>query len=388
MDYIYRVKAVVTQQRFDAIQHQLQNRQETSLQHDSAAGAGLKFLSAKPIETTLRQSAAVLSTQHSLPRRRVVEVTFLADRKYLTDEIQLQLEEISLAKVQSEEITQLQQRRRTVEWEIAAAEHLVDQLKPTDQDSGTFQVVSTNPVDSSTLHQDWKSALAGKQALYSEIVDQIRNASSRAAGFIAVAGKPQILPKVDRAMSISTVTAFFAGACTASLIFMLLRSSAGPAAAPGLTKKQIQRATKSTKSLSQESRPDVSSESGLRLADRIAKLGIPYLGAMDVPRISRLSGQYNSQKVLTGVLSSAAADATSIHELQHSSLGIASHNSQAPDRVGNQVLWSGSLQRSLEWLLILWMSAVAIRFFSDDIWRCLVLQSPLTGLAKLFSGIA
>ncbi len=394
IDYIYRVKTIATQQRLDALQALMEPQLQNRLSNGFADGiAGLEFVASRLIEATPPKVAAVLSTQQSLPRRVLVEVTFLADRKYQTDEIQTHLEEISLTKIKSDEILQLEQRKRTLEWEITSAQHLSDQLVTTNNATEDFKVVSTNSVDESMLQQNWKSVVASKRELYDQLVDQIRTASLRASGFVAVAGKPKIFPRVTGPMSMSTIVAFFAGALTSCVIFMLLRppnSSQFIAMAASVNAKTLESKT-IVRKLLQTSRLEPGAVSGFRMADRISKLGIPYFGAIESSSVA-MSGSQGLSKDNASV-STATAEESNIHssqfDLAHDSpLRFISSKSTQQNPSNRQDVWSAPLQRSLEWLLILWMAAVIIRFFSDDIWRSLVLQSPLTGLAKLFSGIA
>ena len=380
VDFIYRVKTVATQQRLEALQNQVECQQKTQLLNDcSDCKVAIQLLAAKAIESTPPKVAAVLSTQQNLPRRILAEVTFLADRKYQTDEIQLQLEEISLNKVKSDEILLLQHRKRALEWDITSAQHLVDQLEATEGVTEPFIVVSTNPVDLSTLQQDWKSVIASKKELFNQIVEQIRVTATRASGFVAVAGKPHVFPRVARAISTSTLVAFFAGASTSCLIFILLRfilpsSSIGYRHTPTFlaTNQEIMKPKAGVMRLFEKSRLEQDLASGLRLADRIAKLGIPYLGEIEASRTAT-----------SGVPTVVKVDA-----LVRTLPEVTPHTSIPGEPGVNYDQWSIPLQRSLEWLLVLWMATAAIRFFSDDVWRSLVLQSPLTGLAKLFSGIA
>ena len=377
VDFIYRVKTVATQHRLDALQNQVNCQPKIQLPDDSSdRNAGIRVLAAKEIESTPPKVAAVLSTQHSLPRRFAAEVTFLADRRYLTDEIQVQLEAISLTKVKSDEILLLQQRKRALEWEITSAQHLVDQLETTDDAAEPFKVVSTNPVDLSTLQQDWKSVIASKKELFNQIVDQIRSTSARASGFVAVAGKPQVFPRVARSISMSTVVAFIAGAVTSCLFFLLLRFVM-PKAGVSRTREK--------------SRLEQNKASGFRLADRIAGLGIPYLGAIEANRVATSNAQHADKGDASA--RTTTEEVTHLHTSQFGLPGATlpgvAHLRSIPGEPNvNHDKWNVPLQRSLEWLLVLWMTTAAIRFFSDDVWRSLVLQSPLTGFAKLFSGIA
>ena len=377
VDFIYRVKTVATQQRLDALQNQVNCQPKIQLTDNcSDRNVGIHVLAAKAIETSPPRVAAVLSTQHSLPLRFVAEVTFLADRRYLIDEIQVQLEEISLNKVKSDEILLLQQRKRALEWEITSAQHLVDQLETTDDATEPFKVVSTNSVDLLTLQQDWKSVIENKKGLFNQVVDQIHSASARASGFVAVAGKPQVFPRVARSTSMSTIVAFIGGAMTSCLFFLLLRFL--------MPKACVRR-------IREKSRPEQNTASGLRLADRIAGLGIPYLGAIEATRTLTSNAQHSvkgdaSARTMTGEVSHLH---TSQFDLPGAALPGVAHLRSIPGEPSvNHDKWNVPLQRSLEWLLVLWMATAAIRFFSDDVWRSLVLQSPLTGLAKLFSGIA
>jgi len=372
VDFIYRVKTVATQHRLDALQNQVNCQPKFQLPDDSSVrDAGIRVLAAKEIESTPPKVAAVLSTQHSLPRRFAAEVTFLADRRYLTDEIQVQLEAISLNKVKSDEILLLQQRKRALEWEITSAQHLVDQLETTDDAAEPFKVVSTNPVDLSTLQQDWKSVIASKKELFNQIVDQIRSTSARASGFVAVAGKPQVFPRVARSISMSTIVAFIAGAMTSCLFFLLLRFVMPKVGASRTREK---------------SRREQNTASGLRLAGRIAGLGIPYLGAIEANRAATSNAQHAGKGDASA--RTTTEEVTHLHTSQFDLPGVAHLRSTPGESIVNHDKWNVPLQRSLEWLLVLWMATAAIRFFSDDVWRSLVLQSPLTGLAKLFSGIA
>ncbi len=394
INYIYRVKTVATQQRLDALQNRLVAQVKSPLSNSIAdSAAGLQFVASRLIETTPPKIAAVLSTQQNLPRRVLAEVTFLADRKYQTDEIQLHLEEISLAKVKSDEILQLEQRKRTLEWELTSAKHLADQLVASSDPTQDFKVVSTNSVDESVLRNKWQTAIASKQEQYDQLVDQIRTASLRASGFVAVAGKPKVSPRVTGAMSISTVVAFFAGALTSCVIFILLRSTKDSHRVTKTTHAQTKTTERKTseKKLLGTLRVEKGTASGLRLASRISKLGIPYLGAIESSSIALggSTGQThgNASMNMTNV-EAANINSSSIDSYPVTVLPSTSSNSASQESNYHREVWSAQLQRSLEWLLILWMTAVVIRFFSDDIWRSLVLQSPLTGLAKLFSGIA
>lgn len=394
IDYIYRVKTVATQERLDALEKQIAAQTKSQLSQAFANGkVGLQFVASRVIEAAPLKVAAVLSTQQNLPRRVLVEVTFLADRKYQTDEIQKQLEEISLTKIKSDEVLQLEQRKRGLEWELTSAKHLSSQMTGPTDTTEEFKVVSTNSVDESMLQQNWKSVIATKQELYDQLVDQIRTASVRASGFVAVAGKPKIFPRVTGHMSVSTVVAFLAGVFTSCIIFILLRFSITDQAtvmASRVSSKTIEQKT-SVKKLLQTSRLEQDAVSGLRMADRISKLGIPYFGAIESPIVA-VSGSQGPVKDNASVVTTTA-NASNMHSSQFDSahakpIQYVSSKSTQPDTSNRQNIWSAPLQRSLEWLLILWMAAVVFRFFSDDIWRSLVLQSPLTGLAKLFSGIA
>jgi hypothetical protein len=394
IDYIYLVKTVATQQRLAALENQIAVQAKCLLSEGFSNGTvGLQFVASRLIEATPPKVAAVLSTQQNLPRRVLAEVTFLADRKYQTDEIQLQLEQISLSKVKSDELLQLEQRKRTLEWEIASAQHLSDQLVAPSKTTEEFKVVSTNSVDESVLQQNWKSVIATKQELYEQLVEQIRTSSLRASGFVAVAGKPKIFPRVTGQMSMSTIVAFFAGALTSCVVFILLRSTsirqlasmASPASSRAMERKT------SEKNRLPTSRLEQGAVSGLRMADRISKLGIPYLGSIESSSISASSSRGSTlDNVSVGKMTSEASNMRSsqFDLADVTPLQFVSSKSTLKDSSNYQNFWSAPLQRSLEWLLILWMAAVVIRFFSDDIWRSLVLQSPLTGLAKLFSGIA
>jgi hypothetical protein len=394
IDYIYRVKAVATQNRLEALQSRIASHTKSQLSEDFAnRKVGLRFVTSRLIETTPPKATAVLSTQQSLPLRALAEVTFLADRKYLTDEIQLQLEEISLANVKSDEILQLEQRKRTLEWELTSAQHLSNQLAGSRDTTEDFKVVSTNSVDESVLRNKWQMAIASKQELYDQLVDQIRTASLRASGFVAVAGKPKVSPRVTGAMSISTVVAFFAGALTSCVIFILLRSTRdghSPTKTTHALTKITERKTSAKKSLG-TSQLEKGAASGIRLASRISKLGIPYLGAIESSSIavSGSTGLANDNDSMNMTNTEASnINSSSIDSYPVAALPSTSSKSASQELNFHREVWSAPLQRSLEWLLILWMTAVVIRFFSDDVWRSLVLQSPLTGLAKLFSGIA
>ncbi|MCY2974435.1 MAG: hypothetical protein NTW52_07175 [Planctomycetota bacterium] len=394
VDFIYRVKTVATQQRLAALQNRMAAQPKGQLSEGLLNGnIGLQFITSRLIESTPPKVAAVLSTRQNLPQRVLAEVTFLADRKYQTDEIQTQLEEISLSKIKSDEILQLEQRKRTLEWEIASAQHLSDQLVASNNAANDFKVVSTYSVDESALQRNWKSVIATKQELYDQLVDQIRTASLRASGFVAIAGKPKVFPQVTGTTSMSTVVAFFAGALTSCVVFMLLRSIGSSHVKSIATPSRslaFERKT-SVRKLAPTSRLDQGAVSGLRMADRISKLGIPYFGAIESSGIAVSSSQGSAKddasvSITNGDKSNMLSSPfESGYVTPIPSISIKSTQQESKN---HQDVWSVPLQRSLEWLLILWMAAVVIRFFSDDIWRSLVLQSPLTGLAKLFSGIA
>jgi len=368
IQFLHRIKAVTTQQRLDVFQDYLEKEQKTKRPNTSSMSEvnGLRFLKADVIALGQQKHEPVLSTNHCLPQRVLAQVTFVANRRFKTEEIQLNLERITLTNRDNSEVKELRQQLRMAEWRRSSAQHLIAQIDSKGNEEIPFLPVSTNRVGTKDLRNEWQSLIERSNDQCDRLVEQLRNVMLKSNGFIAVAGKPQVLPRIasSSTSSSSSIIAFFTGSLTSALFFFLIRS---------VQSGRYSRVLNHPNRLSQRmSYPG--HERGARLAQRLEKLGIPCLGAMKGVDCSAISNEI------------ANDDRSSISRLDLSSAPTLNSTSSIP-RI-SRFLESTATFKAVEWLLLIWISIAAVRFFADDMWRSLAFQSPLTGLARLIIGIA
>jgi len=367
IQYLYRIKAVATQTRLTALQHRLPNVRGTRTNNEHSH-SDFRLLTADVIALPDRKHEPILSTNHGLPNNVLAQITFLTDRIYRQNEIQVELEQISLANVNNSVVKEIERQLRVLDWQREAANHLVQQLDSKDVDESSFQTISTNPIGTKSLKSEWSSLVDQKNQLYDQLLEQLRIAKTKAAGFIAVAGRPQIVPRIVKPLSDATVVAFFLGVMTSGLFFIVLRLSSPITRSQTIVKETNQK----------QAVPIKSDGSGDILAKQLSRIGIPYLGLLEPEGYVPVS------------MAKASAKA-SVGSERPDEIGVAT---RLTIRQKNSVVrgflraFSEPAQRASEWLLILWLAIAAFRFFTDDMWRSLVFQSPLSGLAKLLSGLA
>jgi len=362
IQYLYRIKAVATQTRLTALQQRLPNLRDNR-SFNKYSHSDFRFLTAEAVALPGRKHEPILSTNHSPPSHVLTQVTFLADRIYPQNEIQAKLEQISLAKVDNSVIKEIERKILVLDWQREASNHLIQQLNSKGLEESSFQIVSTNPIGTQSLQSDWSSLVAEKNQLYNHLTDQLRIAKTKAAGFIAIAGRPQIFPRIARPLSNETIVAFFLGLMTSGLFFIVLRSRSPLKGIHAIVKE-----TNLKKAI-----PIQPDGSGEILAKRLSRIGIPYLGLLEPSGYVPIS------------MAKASVSAERSDEIGVDTKPTAKEeNSKLRDFLR---AFSVPAQRASEWLLILWLAIAAFRFFTDDMWRSLVFQSPLTGLAKLLSGL-